>query len=1052
MTNDPEVKYFFVRRPIFAAVISIAIVLLGIFSLHSLPIDLYPRITPPVVQVTAVYPGATAQDVANAVAAPIEQQLSGIPGLLYYKSSNASDGSMNLQIYFDISRDQDLAAVDVQNQIKLAEPQLPQEVVRNGVTVKKAQTNILMALALSSSDPRYDAGYLSNYAQIYVQDELKRLPGVGDATTFGQLDLSMLLSLDPNRLAHLGLTVTDVANAVSEQNTTNPAGRIGREPSPPGTQLTIPVTTLGRLTDPKQYENIIVRAEPDGSIVRIGDVGHVTMGQRDYDLVGRLDGHPTALILVYLRPGASALDVDKAVVARMQQLQRTFPQGITWSVPFDTTPFITQSVKEVVQTLVEALLLVTAVVFIFLQSWRATLIPLVAVPVSLLGAFFGMQLLGFSVNLLTLFGLVLAIGIVVDDAIVVIENVDRIMAAEHVRPAVAADRAIRQVASALVAIVLVLCAVFIPVAFVGGITGQMYKQFAITIAVSVIISGIVALTLTPALCAVLLRHESAEHQHGIFGWFNHRFSRLTDRYVQGVEHALDHARPWIAAFVVILGLIFIMIRIVPTAFLQTEDKGYFAISVELPDDASLQRTNAVVQHVEQYLLARHDVRHVVALVGLSLIQGASQTSSATMFVNLKPWDERANAGDILNQANGQFFQNRDATIFGFNLPEIPGIGVTSGLELNLQDQGVNDLQRFAAIANEFASDANKLPQVQQARASIRVNVPQIYVDVDRAKAKSLGVSLSDLFQTLQSLLGTLYVNDFNLYGKTYRVQIEAQQPYRMQPNDIGSLFVRGGNNQMIPVSALTKVEFRSGPNIVTRFDGFTSALVTASPGNKRSSGEMLDAVENLARTKYAALGVGEGLSGQSYQERASAGGGLVLSLGIIMVFLVLAAQYESWSIPFAVLLGLPFGVLGAYLGMWLRGIPSDVYFQIGIITVVGLAAKNAILIVEFASEQRAQGKSVRDAAVEAGRERLRPILMTSLAFILGVVPLVVAGGAGAVSRHSIGTAVFAGMLFATSIGTLFIPLFFALIRRASEHVFGHHGASQPAPARPAEGD
>ncbi|MGH7647148.1 MAG: efflux RND transporter permease subunit [Gemmatimonadaceae bacterium] len=1054
MTNDPEIKYFFVRRPIFAAVISIAIVLLGIFSLHSLPIDLYPRITPPVVQVTAVYPGATAQDVANAVAAPIEQQLSGIPGLLYYKSSNASDGSMNLQIYFDISRDQDLAAVDVQNQIQLAMPQLPQEVVRNGVTVKKAQTNILMALSLSSSDSRYDAGYLSNYAQIYVQDELKRLPGVGDATTFGQLDLSMLLSLDPNRLAQLGLTVSDVANAVSEQNTTNPAGRIGREPSPAGTQLTIPVTSLGRLTDPKQYENIIVRAQPDGSIVHVGDVGHVTMGQRDYDLVGRLDGHPTALILVYLRPGASALDVDKTVVARMQQLSHTFPKGITWAVPFDTTPFITQSVKEVVETLLEALLLVTAVVFIFLQSWRATLIPLVAVPVSLLGAFFGMQLLGFSVNLLTLFGLVLAIGIVVDDAIVVIENVDRIMAAEHVRPAVAADRAIRQVASALVAIVLVLCAVFIPVAFVGGITGQMYKQFAITIAVSVIISGIVALTLTPALCAILLKHESTEHQHGIFGWFNNRFGRLTDRYVHGVERALDHPRPWIAAFVVILALIFIMIRIVPTAFLQTEDKGYFAISVELPDDASLQRTNAVVQSVEKYLLSRHDVRHVVALVGLSLIQGASQTSSATMFVNLKPWDERENAGNILNEANAQFFRNPDATIFGFNLPEIPGIGVTSGLELNLQDQGVNDLQRFAQAANEFAADANKLPQVQGARASIRVNVPQLYVDVDRAKAKSLGVSLSDLFQTLQSLLGTLYVNDFNLYGKTYRVQIEAQQPYRMRPEDIGSLFVRGSSNQMIPVSSLTKVQFRSGPNIVTRFDGFTSALITASPGNGRSSGEMLDAVENLARTKYAALGVGEGLSGQSYQEHASAGGGLVLALGIIMVFLVLAAQYESWSIPFAVLFGVPFGVLGAYLGMWLRGIPSDVYFQIGIITVVGLAAKNAILIVEFASEQRALGKSVRDAAVEAGRERLRPILMTSFAFILGVVPLVIAGGAGAVSRHSIGTAVFAGMLFATSIGILFIPLFFALIRRASEHVFGHHGApaAQPVPTRPAEGD
>ena len=1054
MTNDPEIRYFFVRRPIFAAVISIAIVLLGAFSLHSLPIDLYPRITPPVVQVTAVYPGATAQDVANAVAAPIEQQLSGIPGLLYYKSSNASDGSMNLQIYFDISRDQDLAAVDVQNQIKLAEPQLPQEVVRNGITVKKAQTNILMGVALTSDDPRYDAGYLSNYAEIYIQDELKRLPGVGDASTFGEADLSMLIDLAPDRLAQLGLTVSDVAAAISEQNTTNPAGRIGREPSPPGTQLTIPVTTLGRLTDPKQYENIIVRARPDGSIVRIGDLGRVTMGQRDYDLSGRLDGKPSALILVYLRPGASTLDVDKAVVARMQQLSRTLPQGVHWSVPFDTTPFITQSIKEVVQTLIEALILVTLVVFVFLQSWRATLIPLVAVPVSIIGAFFGMRLLGFSINLLTLFGLVLAIGIVVDDAIVVIENVDRIMAAEHVRPAVAADRAIRQVASALVAIVLVLCAVFIPVAFVGGITGQMYKQFAITIVVSVIISGIVALSLTPALCAVLLRHESTEHHTGFFGWFNARFEGVTNRYIRGVEHALDHARPWVAAFLVIVILIVVMRRIVPTAFLQTEDKGYFAISVELPDDASLQRTDAVVKSVESYLMKQPGVNHVLSLVGLSLIQGANQSSSATMFVNLKPWDQRQSATAILDHANAQFFRNPDALVFGFNLPEIPGIGVTSGLELNLQDHGINDLQRFAAVANQFASDANKLPSVQQARASIRVNVPQLYVDVDRAKAKSLGVSLTDLFQTLQSLLGTLYVNDFNLYGKTYRVQVQAQEPYRQEPQDIGGLFVRGSGPQLIPVSSLTTVRFRSGPNIVTRFNGFTSALVTASPGNGKSSGEMLAAINGLVQDKYAAQGVGAALSGESYQESTSTGGGLVLALGIIMVFLVLAAQYESWSIPFAVLFGVPFGVLGAYLGMWLRGIPSDVYFQIGIITVVGLAAKNAILIVEFASELRAHGKSVREAAVEAGRERLRPILMTSFAFILGVVPLVVAGGAGAVSRHSIGTAVFAGMLFATSIGILFIPLFFALIRRASERVFGRAKATalQPTSARPAEGD
>jgi hydrophobe/amphiphile efflux-1 (HAE1) family protein len=929
--------------------------------------------------------------------------------------------------------------------------------VRNGITVRKAQTSILMVIAITSKDRRYDAGWLSNYAQIYVQDELKRLPGVGDATTFGQLDFSMLVSLDPERMAQRGLTVTDVAAAVQEQNATNPAGRIGREPAPPGTQLTIPVTTLGRLTDPKQYEDIIVRARPDGSLLRIGDIGQVTMGQRNYDLEGHFDGTPTALMLVYLRPGANALAVKREVVDRMGELQRTFPPSVTWSVPFDTTPFITESVKEVTTTLVEALVLVTLVVFVFLQSWRATLIPVVAVPVSVIGTFLGLQLFGFSINLLTLFGLVLAIGIVVDDAIVVIENVDRIMAQEQVSPRVAADRAIRQVASALVAIVLSLCAVFVPVAFIGGITGAMYKQFALTIAIAVVLSGIVALTLTPALCATLLRPEDAhERTTGFFGWFNRGFHRATNGYIHGVERVIGRPRTWLAGFAVIIALLLVLARAVPTAFIQTEDKGYFAMNIELPDGASLQRTNAVVHQVEQFILKQPWARHVVSLVGLSFIQGANQTNTATMFVNLKPWGERKGAGQSLDEAlgktNGFLFGIPQAFAFGFNLPEIPGLGTTSGLELNLQDRGVGDLQKFADLSNQFVKDVNQLPEVQGARATIRVNVPQIFVQVDRAKAKSLGVSLTELFQTMQSLLSTLYVNDFNLYGKTYRVQLQADVPYRERPEDIGRLFVRGGDGQMIPISALTQTEFRSGANLVTRFNGFTSALVTAQPGEGRSSGQMLAAVDNLARSKYAPLGVGAALSGQSYQESTSKGGGLVLALGIIMVFLVLAAQYESWSIPFAVLFGVPFGALGAFLGMWLRHIPADVYFQIGLITVIGLAAKNAILIVEFASELRAQGRSVREAAVEAGRERLRPILMTSFAFILGVFPLVVASGAGAVSRHSIGTGVFAGMLFATTVGIFFIPLFFVVIRQFAERLQRHHPQAAVAPAPQPAGD
>ncbi|HEU4641120.1 MAG TPA: multidrug efflux RND transporter permease subunit [Gemmatimonadaceae bacterium] len=1058
-----EIRYLFIRRPILAAVISIVIVLVGAFALLHLPVNRYPSITPPVVQVSAVYPGASAEEVAQTVAAPIEQQLSGIPGLLYFKSTSSSDGSMSLQVYFDISRNQDLAAVDVQNQVNLAAPQLPDEVRRQGIVVRKAQTDILLAVVLTSDDPRYDAEYLSNYSHIYVEDELKRVPGVGDASTFGQLQFAMRLSLDPDRMAQLGVTMSDVVNAVNEQNATNPAGLIGQEPAPDGTQLTLPVNTQGRLTTPEEFANIIVRARPDGSVLRVRDIGRVVLGAQNYNLQARVDGKAIGGILVYLRPGANALQVRNAVLARLKELSRSFPSGVHYIIPFDTTPFITTSIHEVVVTLLIALALVTVVVFVFLQNWRSTLIPLLAVPVSIIGTFFGMLLLGFTTNLLTLFGLVLAIGIVVDDAIVVIENVERIMADQHVPPAVAADLAIRQVRGALIAIVLALCAVFIPVAFIGGITGQMYKQFAITIVVSVVLSGIVALTLTPALCALLLRHEDKMPERGFFAWFNRTFERSRAGYVRTVGRTLERPRVMLACFAVTIALAFVLFRTIPTGFIPSEDKGYFAVSVELPGGASLQRTEEVVHRVESFIKQQPAVQHVFALVGFSLIQGASQTSSATMFVNLKPWDERTSKseqiGAVLGKVNGMLFQMRDATAFAFNLPEIPGLGTTAGLEMNLQDRGINDVRRFAAVAQQFAAEANKQPALQQVSTTIRVNVPQIHVDVDRAKAKALGVSLSSLFQTLQAMLSSLYINDFNLYGKTYRVLAEAQPQFRTRPEDIGRLYVRGGDQQMIPVSALTTTEFRGGPSIINRFNGFTSALVNGSPAPGRSSGQMLDAAEGLA-DRYASRGVGYALSGQSFQERASGGqSAIVLTFGIVMVFLVLAALYESWSIPFAVLLGVPFGILGALLGLLLRGIPNDIYFQIGLVAVIGLAAKNAILIVEFATELRAQGRTIGEAAIEAGRERLRPILMTSFAFILGVAPLLVASGAGAASRHSIGTGVFFGMLVATLIGIFFIPFFFAEIRAWSERGILHRrsraeGVAPPSPPqpRPTEGD
>jgi hydrophobe/amphiphile efflux-1 (HAE1) family protein len=1051
MTETPAIKYLFIRRPIFAGVISIVIVLLGVFALVSLPINRYPLITPPSVTVAATYPGATAEDVAKAVAAPIEQQLSGVQGLLYFKSSNSSDGTMNLQVYFDLSRDLDLAAVDVQNQVNVAEPQLPQEVVRQGLTITKSQTDILAVLALSSKDPRYDVTYLNNYARIYIIDELKRIPGIGDASPIGSLQFSMLLSLDPDRMAQLGLTVADVRGAVLEQNTTNPAGRIGREPAPPGNQLTLPVTTLGRLTDPKEFGDIIVRADSTGSLVRVRDIGRVTLGSQSYDLAGRVNGVPTAVIRLALRPGANALEVKQAVVNRMNELSANFPAGVSWSVPFDTTPFITASIDEVVKTLFEAMLLVTLVVFVFLQNWRTTLIPLLAVPVAIIGTFFGLQVLGFQINLLTLFALVLAIGIVVDDAIVVIENVERIMAEEKVPAPIAADRAMGQVASALVAIVLSLSAVFLPVGFLGGITGQMYKQFAITLVVSVVISGIVALTLTPALCAVLLKPVEGESHNRLSRWFNNGFARVTDRYIRSVGGLVARPAPWVACFAVMLVLIAVLVRRVPSGFIPTEDKGYFGVVVQLPDGASLQRTVDVTRRIEEFLLKEPAVANVVNFSGFSFILGTNQTNTASMFVLLKPWDERAKKEEqldaVLQKTNGFLASLPNAVAFGFNLPEIPGLGTTAGLEVNLQDRGVNDVRKFAGIVSEYVQQANTRPELQGVQSLIRVNVPQIYVRVDREKVKSLGVSLGDVFQTLQTMLSNLYVNDFNLYGRTYRVQLEAQSQFRQRPEDIGRLYVRGPSGSMIPLSSLVRTEFQGGPSLVQRFNGFTSALVTGQPKPGYSSGEMLGAVRRLADSAFASRGIGYSFSGQSYQEQASSGqGGVIFALGLVMVFLVLAAQYESWSIPFAVLLGIPFGAFGAFLGVWLRGQPSDVYFQIGLLVVVGLAAKNAILIVEFADQLRGQGRSIREAAVEAAHERFRPILMTSFAFIFGVGPLLVASGAGAQSRHSIGTGVFFGMLAATTIGVFFIPLFFYLIARLGERGILRRRAPASVPA------
>jgi hydrophobe/amphiphile efflux-1 (HAE1) family protein len=1051
VTHAPDTrKYFFVHRPVLAGVISIVIALLGTFAMMSLPVNRYPQITPPSVRVTAVYPGASAQDVATSVAAPIEQQLSGLDGLLYYKSSNSSDGTMNLQLTFDISRDQDLAAVDVQNAINLALPQLPASVRQLGITITKANADILLVATLSSKDPRYDASYLSNYAKLYIEDEIKRLPGVGSAMTFGASDFAMLLSLNPEKMAQLGITVDDVSAAVQAQNSTKPAGRLGREPAPKGTELTLPVTTSGRLTTPSEFANIIVRARPDGSIVHLGDIANVHLGSQGYDSYGRLNGAQTALMVVYARPGANNLDVKNAVAARLKELSKTLPPGVVASIPFDTTPFITESISEVVKTLGEAMILVTLVVFLFLQSWRATLIPLLAVPVSIIGTFLGLQALGFTINTLTLFAMVLAIGIVVDDAIVVIENVERIMADEHISSRDAANKAMHQVSGALIAIVLVLCSVFIPVALIGGVTGTMYQQFAITIVISVVLSGLVALTLTPALCALLLKKPPEETDNKFFKWFNNGFGRATRRYVASSGHIIDHPRIWFGVFILLVAGLGVLWKTVPTSFLPTEDKGYFAVAIQLPDAASIQRTTAVVKRVEDMIHQESSVENTVVLVGLDLLSQSSQTNAATMFVSLKPWSERGKSESVdavLQRVNGRLFGMKDAIAFGFNLPEIPGIGTTAGIEVNLQERTGGNYDNFAADVRKFVGDLGAVPSLQNPSVNIRTDVPQVFVKVNQDAAESRGVNSASIFSTLQTMLSSQYINDFNLYGRTYRVQAEAESEFRQTPDDIGRFFVRNRSGDMIPLSALATTSIRGAPGLLTRFNGFPSATITAAVAPGHSSGEGMTAVENLIASKYAADGIGYAYSGQSFLEQQSAGkGGLVLGLGLVLVFLVLAAQYESWSIPFAVILALPFGILGAYAGIWLRGLSSDIYFQVALLAVLGLAAKNAILIVEFATELRRSGMSVRDAALEAARERFRPILMTSFAFILGVAPLVIAGGAGAASRHSLGTGVFAGMLIATSIGVFFIPLFFAAIQK----IGNREKADHPATGTPGE--
>ena len=1028
-------SHFFIDRPIFASVLSIIIVVLGLVALQKLPIAQFPQITPPMVQIDADYPGASAEVVAEAVARPIEVQLPGIDNLLYYESTSTNDGHMTMKLTFEIGTDVDIAQVQTQNRQRLAEPQLPDEVVRQGITVKKTSPDLLAVIALSSTDPKHDTVFLSNYALLRILDSVKRLPGVGDAVIFGGQNYSMRLILDPIRMAQLNITPTEIAAVVREQNRDFPAGRIGREPTPQGTELTIPVITRGRMSEVREFEDMIVRAYPDGSMVRMRDVARVELGAQSYDLQGRWNGKPNTFLLTFLAPGANALDTVRRVREEMDKLARSFPAGVSYDIPYDTTTFIDVSIREVVKTLGEAMLLVILVVFLFLQSWRATLIPAIAVPISLIGTLAGMEALGFSINTLTLFGMVLAIGIVVDDAIVVVENVERHMS-QGLSPRDAAKRAMSEVTGPVIAIVLVLAAVFVPVAFLGGITGELYKQFAITIALSVAISGFVALTLSPALCALVLKpgHGNPNRFWKLFNW---SFDWAQARYVGTVGMVIKRSAIALAIFLTLLLVIVGLFRTIPGSFLPEEDQGYFITVVQLPDGASLTRTIEVLEKIEGYFQSIPAVHSTDTLAGQNFVFGTRGPNQATMFIPLHHWDDRSHASEqvpgLIAGAFEEFAKIPEALILAFNAPSIPGLGSTGGFTAQLQDPGGGDFAEFAAVAQEFVAKAMEHPAIAVASTNFRVSAPRLYAQVDRERAKALGVPISEVFDTMQAYFGNLYVNDFVKFGRIYRVQTEALPEYRSNPDDISKIYIRaqnGATHSMIPLSSVVTTEFNSGPDPVTHFNGFNSALILGGAAPGYSSGQALEALEQVANEILTPRGYTIDWSGISLQERKASGQSIfVFAFALLMVLLVLAALYESWSIPFAVILAIPFGVLGAFLAIWARDLTNDIYFQIGLVTLIGLAAKNAILIVEFANQRLAAGMSLTEAALDAARLRFRPIIMTSMAFILGVLPLVIASGAGAASRHSIGTGVFGGMLAATFLAIFFVPFFFVLIGR-----------------------
>ena len=1022
---------FFIDRPVFSVVISILIVIVGIIGLMMLPIDQYPQITPPVVKISASYPGASAVTVSQAVATPIEQELNGTPGMIYMESNSSNSGGFSATVTFDISADPDLAAVEIQNRIKLAESRLPAEVIQNGISVEKQAPSQLMTICLTSDDPKFDEIYLSNFATLNVIDLLRRIPGVGRISNVGGRYYAMQIWVDPAKLANFGLTIQDLQNALKDQNRESAAGVLGQQPVT-GLDITIPITAQGRLSTAAQFEDIVLRANPDGSIIRLKDVARVSLEASSYNTESGINGGNAAVLGIYMLPGANAMEVADNVKKAMKDISRNFPEGLEYNIPFDMTTYISESIHEVYKTLFEALVLVIIVVFLSLQNWRATLIPVVAVPISLIGTFGFMLIFGFSLNMLTLLGLVLAIGIVVDDAIVVVENVERIMEEEKLSPYEATKKAMEGLVGAIIATSLVLAAVFVPVSFLAGITGQLYRQFTITIVVSVLLSTIVALTLSPVMCSLILKPENPDKpKNKLFTRINHWLNVGNGKYIAIIRNMVKHPRRVIIGFGMVIVFIFVFHKVIPTSFLPIEDQGYFTVEIELPESATLERTRAVTDRAVAYLIKHPAVAYVQNVTGSSPRVGTSQSRSQ-LTVILKEWTERDNTtiDRIMDEVRTEMKEYPECKVYLSTPPVIPGLGTAGGFEMQLEARGEATFDDLVRATDTLMYYASQREEIAGLSSSLQAEIPQLYFDVDRDKVKLSGVPMADVFSTMKAYTGSVYVNDFNMFNRIYRVYIQAEAPYREHRDNIGLYFVKGSNGDMIPLTALGTTNYTTGPGSIKRFNMFNSAVIRGTAANGASSGQVMEILEQIAREKLPD-NIGVEWSGLSYQEKKAGGQtGIILSLVFLFVFLFLAALYESWSIPVAVLISLPVAVLGAYAGVAACGLENDTYFQIGLVMLIGLAAKNAILIVEFAKEEVDKGRDIVEAAVHASKLRFRPILMTSLAFILGMLPMVLATGPGSASRQAIGTGVFFGMLVAVTIGILLVPFFFVLIYKA----------------------